>query len=71
VFDRYPDRPTRLVPGKRIGFDVSIVERDTPWKSAEENIDPGAQSAWIYWCPLWRGNKMLDAGALGEVILMK
>ena len=34
VFDRYPDRPTRLEPGKWIGFDVSLVDRDSPWKSA-------------------------------------
>jgi hypothetical protein len=30
VFERYPDRPTRLEPGKRIGFDVSVADRDTP-----------------------------------------
>jgi hypothetical protein len=33
VFDRYPDRPTRLEPRKWIGFDVSLVDRDSPWKS--------------------------------------
>ena len=28
AFDRYPDRPTRLDPGKRIGFEVAIVNKD-------------------------------------------
>ncbi len=28
VFDRYPDRPTKLEPGKRIGFDIAVIDRD-------------------------------------------
>ena len=28
VFDRYPDKPTKLEPGKRIGFDVAVVDKD-------------------------------------------
>ncbi len=68
VFDRYPDKPTRLEPGKRIGFDIGVVDRDTP----ETKNEPEANfSAWVFWSPLWRGIKVLDAGALGEVILMK
>jgi RNA polymerase sigma factor (sigma-70 family) len=72
VFDLYPDKPTKLEPGKRIGFDVAVVDKDVPATSAGGFDDAESdKTAWIYWCPLWRGNKMLDAGALGEVILVK
>src|SRR5262249_43158116 len=29
AYDRYPDRPSRLVPGKRVGLDVAVVAKDT------------------------------------------
>jgi len=67
VFDRYPDNPTKLEPGKRIGFDLAVVDKDVPATSPGGYNEPlSDRSAWVYWCPLWRGNKMLDAGALGE-----
>src|SRR5262249_28648662 len=28
AFDRYPDRPSQLYPGKRLGFDVAVVDKD-------------------------------------------
>jgi RNA polymerase sigma factor (sigma-70 family) len=72
VFDRYPDKPTKLEPGKRIGFDIAVVDKDVPATSpGGYNDAESEQTAWIYWCPLWRQNKMFDAGALGEVVLVK
>ena len=29
AYDRYPDRLTQLVPGKRIGFDLAVVNKDS------------------------------------------
>ncbi len=70
VFDRYPDQPTQLVPGKRIGFDLAIADKDVPATSPKGFGEPqAARSAWIYWGPPWRGMKLLDAGALGELVL--
>ena len=72
VFDRYPDKPTTLEPGRRIGFDIAVVDKDVPATSPGGFNDAERDSsAWIYWCPLWRSNKMLDAGSLGELILVK
>ena len=59
VFDRYPDKPTRLEPGKRIGFDIGVVDRDKPETRNEPTADSGA---WVFWSPLYRGIKLLDAG---------
>jgi RNA polymerase sigma factor (sigma-70 family) len=70
-FDKYPDQPTRLEPGKRIGFDIAVVDKDVPASSPGGFNEPMAdRSAWIFWGPQWRGNKMFDAGSLGELILV-
>ena len=72
VFDRYPDKPTGLAPGKRIGFDVAVADKDVPASSPGGFNDPRRdRSAWIYWGPTWRGVKALDAGALGELNLVR
>ena len=72
VFDRYHDKPTVLAPGKRIGFDVAVADKDVPATSPGGFNDPRRdRSAWIYWGPTWRGVKTLDAGALGELILVR
>ncbi len=72
VFDRYPDKPTRLEPGKRIGFEIAVADRDVPASTPGGFQDPGNdRSAWIYWGPFWRGVKTLDSGALGELILVR
>ena len=73
VFDQYPDKPAKLEPGKRIGFDLAISDRDIPAMS------PGTQAqieepeeyrrAWLYWNPTWDGMKVLNAGSLGELVL--
>jgi RNA polymerase sigma factor (sigma-70 family) len=72
VFDRYPDQPSRLEPGKRIGFDVAIADKDVPATSPGGYNEPMPdRAAWIYWGPFWRGTKTLDASSLGELILVR
>jgi RNA polymerase sigma factor (sigma-70 family) len=68
-FDRYPDRPTRLEPGKRIGFDLAVVDKDAPAPSLLGRNRPRNNGpAWIYWGPRWTGVKLLNAGNLGELV---
>jgi hypothetical protein len=35
AFDHYPDKPTRLMPGVQIGFDVVVCDRDKPVQTRE------------------------------------
>ena len=72
VFDQYPDMPTNLEPGKRIGFDIAIGDKDAPGSPSQTSAEAAADLAtWIYWGPEWQGIKVLDAGALGEIILAR
>ena len=41
AFDRYPDMPTRLEPGKVLGFDVVLRDKD--------DDDAQSQGAWVSW----------------------
>jgi RNA polymerase sigma factor (sigma-70 family) len=59
VFDSYPDQPTRLEPGKRIGFDVAVVDKDRD----------RPRPAWLSWGRSPRRFKGFAAGDLGELIL--
>ena len=58
AFDHYPDRPTRLDPDKRLGFDVAIVAKDRT-----------GPPAYLTWGPAPTFYKGCDAGSLGELIL--
>jgi hypothetical protein len=58
AFDHYPDRPTRLEPGKKVGFDVAIVDKDR-----------AGPPAFLTWGPAPTFYKGCDAGSLGELIL--
>ncbi len=70
VFDQYPDRPTRLEAGKKIGFDIAVVDKDVPATTEKGMTEPRSdRSAWIYWGPPWHGQKTYDAGSLGTLIL--
>ncbi len=70
VFDQYPDKPTKLEPGKRIGFDLAVVDKDVPATTEKGLAEPRSdRPAWIYWGPPWRGMKLVDAGSLGTLIL--
>jgi hypothetical protein len=71
-FDKYPDEPTKLEPGKRIGFDLAIADKDVPATSPRgENEPEDDRLAWIYWGPQWQGLKVFNAGNLGELVLGK
>jgi RNA polymerase sigma factor (sigma-70 family) len=59
AYDGFPDRPTRLVPGKSLGLDVVVVDKDSA------RVPP----AWMYWGPPYSGFKGCDACSLGELIL--
>ncbi len=59
AYDHFPDRLTQLVPGKRIGFDLAVVDKDSP----------KTPPAWMYWGPTWAGFKGWNAANLGELIL--
>jgi RNA polymerase sigma factor (sigma-70 family) len=59
AYDQYPDQLTELVPGKRIGFDLAVVDKDSP----------KAPPAWMYWGPEYAGFKGWNAANLGELIL--
>jgi RNA polymerase sigma factor (sigma-70 family) len=72
AFDRYPDEPTKLTPGKRIGFDLAVIDKDLPATSpSPPDGSIGAGVSWLYWGPTWKGQKLFDAGALGEIVLGK
>ena len=60
VFDRYPDKPTRLGPGKRIGLDVVVVDKDPDRE----------KPVWMHWGPTPVHFKGQDASLLGELILV-
>jgi RNA polymerase sigma factor (sigma-70 family) len=59
-FDHYPDQPTRLEPGKRIGLDVVVVDKDSD----------RARPSWLGFAPPPVRFKGCDAGSLGELILL-
>jgi RNA polymerase sigma factor (sigma-70 family) len=70
AFDRYPDRPSRLEPGRRLGFDVAVLDQNlavtTPDGSAP---DYAKLPTYDTWAP-WRGGfKGFDASSLGELIV--
>jgi len=58
AFDHFPDAPTKLVPGKRLGFDVVVVDLDSA----------GGKPAWICWGPMGP-LKFFDSSLLGDLIL--
>ncbi len=59
VYDRFPDLPTQLEPGKRIGFEVAVVDKDSgPTKPA-----------FLTWGSAPNLFKGFDAGSLGELFL--
>ncbi len=69
-FDRYPSEPTELVPGKRIGFELAVADKDVPARSPEAMNEPEEDRlAWIYWGPQYAGMKVFNAGNLGELVL--
>jgi len=70
AFDHYPDKPTKLLPGVQIGFDVVVVDKDKPAATPLGQNDPEEdRQAWVCWGPPWRSVKFFDAANLGEIVL--
>ena len=59
AYDRYPDAPTRLEPGKRIGLEVAVVDKDSG----------RTKPAFLTWASPPETFKFLNAGSLGELYL--
>jgi RNA polymerase sigma factor (sigma-70 family) len=59
AYDQYPDQPTRLSAGMRLGFDVAVVDKDTG----------AGRPAWMSWGPAPKRFKGCDAENLGELDL--
>jgi len=60
AFDHYPDRPSRLQPGRRLGLEVAVLDKDP---------NP-VRSAFLTWGSPPRVFKGCDAGSLGELVLV-
>ncbi|MCE5250490.1 M56 family metallopeptidase [bacterium] len=60
VFDKYPDNKTQLIPGKTIGFDVAVVDRDH-----EDEF-----SAWGCWGPSGY-LKVANTYLIGDIVLLR
>jgi hypothetical protein len=70
AFDHYPDKPTKLLPGVQIGFDVVVVDKDKPAQTPQAANEPDEdRQAWVSWGPSWRMLKYFDAANLGEIVL--
>jgi hypothetical protein len=70
AFDHYPDKPTQLLPGVQIGFDVVVIDKDKPAQTPLAQNDPEEDwQAWVCWGPPWRKVKFFDAANLGEIVL--
>jgi RNA polymerase sigma factor (sigma-70 family) len=63
AFDRFPDRPTHLYPGKRLGLEVAVVDKD---KSTLKVSLPPTFLTWGSPPLIFKGS---DASTLGELIL--
>jgi RNA polymerase sigma factor (sigma-70 family) len=59
-FDQYPGRPAELRPGKRLGLEVAIVDKDAA----------RSRPAFLTWGAPPRIFKGCDAASLGELILL-
>ena len=71
AFDHYPDKPTKLLPGIKIGFDIVVLDKDTPAKTPRAASDPEEdRAAFVMWGPPLKGVfKPFNAGSLGEIVL--
>jgi hypothetical protein len=70
AFDHYPDKPTPLLPGVQIGFDLVVCDKDKPAQTPLAANDPEEdRQAWVSWGPPWRRLKYFDAANLGEIVL--
>jgi RNA polymerase sigma factor (sigma-70 family) len=64
TFDSFPEKPTQLVPGKRLGLDIAVLDKDKK-KSSPTSRQPSFRT----WGAAPVEFKGCDAGSLGELIL--
>jgi hypothetical protein len=62
-FDRFPDRPSRLYPGRRLGLEVAVVDKDS------NNRRGGSPPTYLTWGSPPIRFKGVDADSLGELVL--
>ena len=68
-FDSYPDKPTKLEPGKRVGFDLVVVDKDVPTPEGGGVEREADRPVWLCWGFSPRGFKGFNADNLGELVL--
>ena len=64
VFDSFPEKPTELIPGKKLGLDIAVLDKD-PKKPGFARAKPTFRT----WGEPPTGFKGCDAGSLGELTL--
>ncbi|WP_422929462.1 sigma-70 family RNA polymerase sigma factor [Singulisphaera sp. PoT] len=69
AFDRYPDEPTKLEPGTRIGFDVAVLDQNLPdLQPRRTPPDDDLLPSYTCWAPCGGGFKGANAELLGDLI---
>ena len=63
-YDHFPDKPTQLFPGKHLGLDVAVVDKDADASGRER------PPRFLTWGSVPRNFKGGDAQSLGELILV-
>jgi hypothetical protein len=62
-FDRFPDRPTQLLAGKRLGLEVAVVDKDK--NTTKGSVPP----TFLTWGLPPANFKGIDPSSLGELVL--
>jgi hypothetical protein len=63
AFDRFPDRPSRIYPGRRLGLEVAVVDKDP---NAGKTASP---PTYLTWGPPPRMFKGIDKASLGDLVI--
>jgi hypothetical protein len=64
AYDSFPNQPTRLSPGKKIGLEIAVLDKDE--KKPRSNAKPPSFRTWGAAPVEFKG---CNAGLLGELIL--
>jgi hypothetical protein len=64
AYDRFPDRPTRLLPGKKLGLDIAVVDKDRGTRFFESK-----RPTFTTWGSPPSVFKGCDAASLGVLVL--
>jgi RNA polymerase sigma factor (sigma-70 family) len=61
--DRFPDRPAHIVPGRRLGLDVAVVDKD---RDGLTNVSPPTYLSWASSPVRFKG---IDPESLGDLLI--